>query len=268
MAEVLDAHRQGGHLLRLEWGLAGALAVAGGGATAVVVDVLSFTTSVSIAVERGAAVLPYRWADGDAAAYAEAQGAVLAGGRRAALAAGAPSLSPASLVGLTGVDRLVLPSPNGSTIALSLAESGSTVVAAALRNASAVAAWLAPRVGDGVALLPAGERWPDGSLRPALEDLWGAGAVLSALVRQEGPVLADRISPEGRAAVAAYDAVTARGDRALAEELAACASGRELVEAGFGADVALAAARDVSPVVPVLRPGGSEFRAEAPPPLR
>lgn len=268
MAEVLDAHRQGEHLLRLEWGLAGALAVADGCATAVVVDVLSFTTSVSIAVERGATVLPYRWGDGTAPAYADAHEAVLAGGRRSALSDGAPSLSPASLVELADVDRLVLPSPNGSTIALALAESGTTVVAASLRNASAVAAWLAPRVDRAVALVPAGERWPDGSLRPAVEDLWGAGAVLSALVRRPGVSLGEGLSPEARAAAAAYDAVRSRGTGALADELAACASGRELVEAGFARDVALSAELDASPVVPVLRPGRPEFRAEGLPPVR
>jgi 2-phosphosulfolactate phosphatase len=34
--------------------------------------------------------------------------------------------------------------------------------------------------------------------------------------------------------------------------MAACAGGRELVAGGFAADVAVAAAYDVSPVVPVL----------------
>ena len=58
------------------------------------------------------------------------------------------------------------------------------VVAASLRKASAVGRWLHDRgygTDRAVAVLPAGERWPDGSLRPALEDLLGAGAVLQAL---------------------------------------------------------------------------------------
>jgi len=87
----------------------------------------------------------------------------------------------------------------------------------------------------------AGERWPDGSLRPAVEDLWGAGAVLAAL----GP---EGASPEAEAAMAAFDAVRTR----LPESLAACASGRELVGAGFAEDVVVAAAHDVSAVIPAL----------------
>ena len=43
---------------------------------------------------------------------------------------------------------------------------------------AAVARWLQARGGT-VAVVAAGERWPDGSLRPAAEDLWGAGAVLA-----------------------------------------------------------------------------------------
>ena len=48
--------------MRLEWGPRGAAElVAGGVRTLVVVDVLSFTTSVTVAVERGTAVRPYPW---------------------------------------------------------------------------------------------------------------------------------------------------------------------------------------------------------------
>jgi 2-phosphosulfolactate phosphatase len=90
-------------------------------------------------------------------------------------------------------------------------------------------------------VVAAGERWPDGSLRPAVEDLWGAGAVLSGLTRGS-------LSPEAAAAVAAYDVVRDR----LVHALPDCASGRELVAAGFGGDVDVAAARDVSRVVPLL----------------
>ncbi len=246
------AHRQPAHRVRFDWGPSGAAAVAPSLGCAVVVDVLSFTTSVCVAVSRGTAVLPYRWRDDSAPAYAAARGAVLALGRREASVDEGPSLSPASLMGLRGVDRLVLPSPNGSTIALDLAGTGATVVAASLRNASAVADWLAPRVAGGIAVVAAGERWPDGSLRPAVEDLWGAGAVLSGLLAR-GVV---GLSPEAYAAAAAYDDVAGR----LTERLAGCASGEELIDAGFAQDVRIAAELDASPVVPRLTPGDDAFR--------
>ena len=159
------------------------------------------------------------------------------------------SLSPASMSALASGDRVVLPSPNGSTIAHALLESGATVVAGCLRNASAVAEWLAPRLEAGASLVvvPAGERWPDGSLRPAVEDLWGAGAVLHRLLERGVAGL----SPEARLAAAAYAAVSTR----VAEELRSCASGVELTENGFGSDVEIASQTDESPAVPVLADG-------------
>lgn len=238
------AHGQAAYTRRLDWGLAGARALvadARPGDVAVVVDVLSFTTALTVAVEQGVAVHPYPWVSEQAAAYAAERGATLAVGRREGLSTGAVSLSPASFVDASDIDRVVLPSPNGSTIAFALAEAGVTVVGASLRNAGAVAAWLRDRPASTVSVVAAGEQWPDGALRPAVEDLWGAGAVLSALG-------AAGASPEAEAAVAAFGAVSGELEAALRR----CASGRELVETGFTSDVDLAAAHDVSRVVPVL----------------
>jgi 2-phosphosulfolactate phosphatase len=240
---TLPGHDQSSYRLRMEWGPTGADVVRAD--YAVVVDVLSFTTTLSVAVERGIEVFPYRWKDARAAEHAMRHGATLAVGRFEALSrpgARHVSLSPASLAEVEGVERLVLPSPNGSTIAFALADSGAQVVGACLRNASAVARWLAPRVADGasVVVVPAGERWYDDTLRPAAEDLWGAGAVLAALGGEIGA------SPEARTAVAAWRSAH------LPEDLLQCAGGRELAEAGFVADVEIAAQHDASDVVPLL----------------
>jgi 2-phosphosulfolactate phosphatase len=245
------AHGQAAYTRRLDWGLGGALALvadARPGDVAVVVDVLSFATTLTVAVEQGVMVHPYPWRAEDAAAYAAARGATLAAGRREGLAAGTVSLSPVSFAGVTGLDRVVLPSPNGSAIAFALADAGVTVVGCCLRNAPAVGRWLRARPAARVCVVAAGERWPDGQLRPAVEDLWGAGAVLAGL-GEAG------LSPEAATAVAAFRAVDGR----LADELRHCASGRELAEDGFGADVDLAASYDVSDVVPVLT--GEAFAA-------
>jgi 2-phosphosulfolactate phosphatase len=243
---TIGAHRQSAYDVRLEWGAAGAAALAADTDLAVVVDVLSFTTTLTVAAGRGISVLPYRWTDDGAAEFAREHGAALAVGRREALRDGRsdPSLSPASMARPeVDVERLVLPSPNGATICALLAESGTRVVGACLRNASAVAGWLAPQVRAGacVAVLAAGEQWPDGSLRPAAEDLWGAGSVLAGLP-------AAGLSPEAELGRAAFVAVRGR----LSEQLHACASGRELVGAGFAEDVRIAAELDADQVVPVL----------------
>lgn len=248
------AHTQRGSRVRLEWGPTGAAVVAADADIAVVVDVLSFTTTLSIATRRGMRVLPFPWKDDRAAAYAEAEGATLAVGRFEArqLDDPPPSLSPAQLLTSRYVDRLVLPSPNGSTICAAVRDSGSgvSVVGASLRNRAAVARWLLPRLADGatVAVVAAGERWHDGTLRPAVEDLWGAGAVLDPVLGDAGVAA----SAEARVAVASWRAVADR----VGDELHACASGRELVDAGFGADVATAAEVDADDVVPVLTRDG------------
>ena len=154
------------------------------------------------------------------------------------------SLSPAAMAAVSGVERIVLPSPNGSTITQALAGTGARVVAGSLRNAAAVADHLAPLVHGGATcvVVPAGERWPDGTLRPCAEDLWGAGAILSALVDRG----VGGLSPEARLATHAWAGVR------LPADLHDCAGGRELAAAGFTDDVAVAAEADATAVVPVL----------------
>jgi 2-phosphosulfolactate phosphatase len=177
-------HGQAAYAVRFEWGPTGAAAIGAGADIAVVVDVLSFTTTLTVAVEREMTVYPYLWKDSRAEQYAAERDAVLAVGRfEARDDARGVSLSPAAMAVVEGVDRILLPSPNGSAICFGLADSGLTVVGACLRNRTAVARWLAPRMaaGERVAVVAAGERWPDGSMRPGVEDLWGAGAVLAAL---------------------------------------------------------------------------------------
>lgn len=240
MAEAVS----GAGTTTLAWGLAGAdHAAAADVRTAVVVDVLSFSTTVTVAADLGVEVLPHAWTS-SAAAYALAHGATLARGRHQA-GPGEVSLSPVSLRLAAGLHRLVLPSPNGSTICAALDEQEVDVAVACLRNATAAGRWLAARSGPSV-VVAAGERWADGGLRPALEDLLGAGAVLAAAAAAGADLDAD-----ARAAVAAYD--EARGD--LADRVRGCASGLELSGTGFGADVEVALELDASDLVPVLDEG-------------
>lgn len=206
----------------------------------IVVDVLSFTTGVDIALGRGAEVFPYKWHDGSEGAYAESLDAQVAGQRDGSARF---SLSPTSLDEIPAGTRLVLPSPNGSALLFGATDAGAdTVVAACLRNGAAVGAWFAD-LDASVAVIAAGERWngATGPMRAAVEDLWGAGCVLSLFEPAE-------LSPEARAAVAAWRAAEPR----IVDELEACVSGRELILADHPTDVLLAGAAHVSEIVPAL----------------
>ena len=228
---------------RCEWGPGDVTALAPADVI-VVVDVFSFTTCVDVAVSRGGAILPYVWQDPSADAFARTHGAELAGRRRVARY----SLSASSYLDVPHGFRCVLPSPNGARVALAAAGAASVVFAGCLRNAGAVAD-AARRAGRSVNVIPAGERWADGSLRPSLEDWLGAGAILSRLP--------DSRSPEADAAVALFE----RYRGTLEDTLSRCASGRELMERGQVNDIALATDLDVSRCAP--RFDGIAFAADA-----
>lgn len=251
------AHGQSEFGVRFEWGPAGARAISSGCDVAVVVDVLSFTTTLSVALDAGIEVLPYRFRDDAAAAYAEENDAVLAVGRSVARGNEISLSSPTIRDRDEHPERLVLPSPNGSTISYELAKSANVVVGACVRNADAVGEWIcATYPGDAtIAVVAAGEQWQDGeqwpdrALRPAVEDLWGAGAVLSAMTAHGWPRM--RYSPEAETAESAWVGVMTD----LTSRLEECASGRELIEAGYAQDVAIAGECNSSRIVPLLRNG-------------
>ena len=237
---------QPGAGVRFEWGLAGAAELSRVCGALVVVDVLSFTTAVTVAVERGFRVHPFPWND-QAEQYAQRIGAAVAVGRSATSPGRPWSLSPSALRAAPVVPDLVLPSPNGATICAAAESSGIPVLAGCLRNAAAVAGLLRS---DGygtpeapVGVVAAGERWPDGTLRPSVEDLLGAAAVLDGLTDGE-------LSVEAAAAVAVLYGVPD-----VPAAIRGCVSGRELADQGFATDVDLAADRDSSSEVPVLRSG-------------
>ena len=249
---VDDALGQQGYRFRFDWGPMGLRRLAPSAEVVVLVDVLSFTTAVDVALTAGAVVLPYRWHDGSEADHARAQGAALAVRRGEPDPEGRAvpwSLSPASLVDLPPGTRLVLPSPNGAALAFGAAEAGARrVLAACLRNAGAVGRAVAQGSGP-VAVIAAGERWrgATGPLRPAVEDLLGAGAVLAAAAGTDTGAL----SPEALVAVAAWQATGTEAGPLLAD----CGSGRQLLAGGWEDDVRLAAQVNVSTAVPELRDG-------------
>jgi 2-phosphosulfolactate phosphatase len=221
----------------MEWGPVGAKALAETSDVIVVVDVLSFTTALTVAVEQGAKVWPHIGGE-SAGQLARDIDAVLAGNRSSHEG---PTLSPASLRDIPADTRLVLPSPNGSSIAFAAVNNARPVVAGCLRNAHAVARHL--RDAERIGIVPAGEQWADGSLRPAYEDLVGAGAIAERLTGEEPSV---ELTPEAEAAMHAF--------RSL-RPLEVCTSGLELLERGFAEDIRIASDLDGSDVVPVLVEG-------------
>lgn len=239
-----NVYKQQGSGVRFDWGLVGAQQLSTKDGCLVVVDVLSFTTAVSVCVSRDIDVYPYRWNDDGVATYARENDAVLAAGRLEVTTEHPWSLSTAALKFAPHTPSLVLPSPNGSTIATA---SAGMVVAASLRNGTAVGRRLAA-AGFGTAERPvtvvaAGERWgDDDSLRPCVEDLLGAGCVIAALLEAG-------CMPSAEARIASTAFATADINTALFD----CASGRELIEDGFEQDVHAASELDADTVMPVLK---------------
>jgi 2-phosphosulfolactate phosphatase len=229
-----------------EWGPEGARKFDGSVGAIVIVDVLSFSTCVDIAVSCGASVYPFNDRDPTAAMkVAKALGAAVAGPRGSAIHRF--SLSPASLGSIALGTKLVLPSPNGSTI--SAAARSVPVLTGCLRNARAVAKGAIDiAAGHSIAVIPAGERWPDGGLRPAIEDLIGAGAIIDELGLP--------CSPEAELARQAYRSARSH----LASLLRACESGRELFDRGFPEDVEPAIELNVSATAPFLADGAYTTR--------
>jgi len=226
--------------VRCEWGLEGLSALRSTSDLIIIVDVLSFSTCVDIATSRGAVVLPYPFKDETVEAFALANNAIAAYRTRTAEHY---SLSPRSLLTIPRDCRFVLPSPNGATLSLMSMEK--PTVAGCLRNASAVAEYA--NTFNSIAVIACGERWGhNGSLRPSLEDLVGAGAIISKLKGTK--------SPEALAAQAVFESSSDDLENRLLE----CASGIELIQRNDMEDVILASQFAVSDTVPILTNG--EYR--------
>jgi 2-phosphosulfolactate phosphatase len=218
-----------------DWGLNGLRALARG-RIVIIVDVLSFSTATTVAVSGGAEILPCIWDQEKAKALAAAENAELASKR----GQGPFSLAPASLRKLRKGVRLVLPSPNGSTLACAAMELGPAAIAiGCIRNASAVASWASRQNGD-VAVIAAGERWPDRSIRFAIEDWLGAGAIVSGLTNR---------SHNAEAAAAAFERLRTN----LHQVLESSPSGQELISAGYPDDIEIASELNGDRAVPLLR---------------
>jgi len=241
--------------VHIEWGATGAALAADRGDVVVVVDVLSFSTTLSIAVSRDFTCLVYSGAEIESLG-GPAMAAIRLGAkplsRQRKVEPGTVSLSPASLLTAERGQRVVFTSLNGATVVGAAAKAPALLVGAP-RNATAsaeLAARMLERTRAGrITVVACGERWNSvepgvAGFRPAVEDWLGAGAICAGL--------ADRgysLSAEARLASAAWRAPTALAD------LAECVSARELRAAGFAADVQLALQVDADSLVPARMVG-------------
>lgn len=236
----MDPFAQTDYRCRLEWGRRGARIAAERGDILVIVDVLSFSTSVATAVHFGGILYPCSY-DEDPKILAESVNGVMAVARQEVPAKGCYSLSPCTYRKLEAGTRIVLQSPNGATCSRYGTEVPALFVGAlvnAQATARAVMAELQEREAV-ITVVACGERWQtsseDGDLRFAMEDYLGAGAILASLNTA--------LSPEAELCAAAF----LRSRENLERLLHSCGSGRELHTKGYAADVAHAAQLDIYP---------------------
>jgi 2-phosphosulfolactate phosphatase len=237
----MDFFSQSEYRVRLEWGAQAIEHLAPQAQCVVILDVMSFSTCVSVAVDCGATVLPFPWRDERAQHEAQIKDAVLASGKRDA--GEGFSLSPCSMLKAKPGLKLLLPSPNGSALAYQTQSLKAAVYTASFRNLQATAD--ACRHYNTILVVPAGERWPDHSLRPCAEDLWAAGALVSKLGLSDA-------SPEAHLAAAAH----AQSGAEYAKLLSQCSSALELTERGFSPDVKMCLELDTSVNACRLMPQG------------
>jgi 2-phosphosulfolactate phosphatase len=244
--------------LHVEWFPAAARQAARRGDILVMVDVLSLSTTLSIAAERHFTSLVYSPAEIADMGGIEAAAAALEArplSKRRMVPPGELSLSPGSLLEADPGQRVLFTSLNGAAV-VAAAGGSPRIIVASLRNCDAAADVLAQSLADGLAtratIVASGEHWSSVAVtepgpRPAIEDWVGAGLLAGRLA-----VRGYQLSAEAKAAAAAADAGL----------IADCISARELRAAGFADDVELALQLDVSKAVPVCAgadPGRREF---------
>ncbi|NJP38958.1 2-phosphosulfolactate phosphatase, partial [Alkalicoccus luteus] len=233
---------------RIEWGKRGAREAVKRGDVLIIVDVLSFSSTVVSGLNKGAIIYPYP-PHLDGKAFASEIEAEYILGRTEASKIGKPTLSPVSFHKKEHMNkRYVLTSLNGAYCTWIAGEVPALLIGSLL-NASAVASIannIMQETNSNITVVPCGERWSDvkeydDALRPAVEDYLGAGAILSYLPGKK--------SVEAEVCIGAFTAVKHR----LNEMIWDCGSGRELRNRGFSEDVKHCSKLNYYENVPLLK---------------
>ncbi|WP_088042370.1 2-phosphosulfolactate phosphatase [Bacillus sp. EAC] len=237
---------QSNYECRVEWGKRGAREAADRGDITIIVDVLSFSSTVVSAVNQGAIIYPYP-PNLDGKSYAEKIGGEYILGRNEAAILGKATLSPVSFNKDHANNKYVLCSLNGAFCCWIAAKVPALLIGSIL-NASSVAAFanqLKKQIKANVTIIPCGEVWNEvqeneDALRPSIEDYLGAGAILAEL---EGTK-----SPEAEVCIGAY----LHSKERINELIWECGSGKELRIKGFEQDVLHCSRLNSYNVVPKL----------------
>ena len=242
----------------IDWGIPGVERAAAKGDVVVVVDTLSFSSAVVTAIQQGVTVYPCTDPQ-IAATLAETENAIVSVSRSQVTEETPFSLSPVTYLSADAGTRVVLASPNGAACIKAAADLEYAFVGCLL-NAQAVGshiAEIAAATDKDIMLVAAGERAQDHGLPGgprllfAVEDYLGCGAILSA-------IMAD-YTAEAALCANAFLASQEHLEHLLTE----CLSGKQLIAAGFEADVAHSAQLNHYSCVPQLR-GGKIMSYDAP----
>ena len=228
---------------RLDWGRHGTSQAAERGDILIIVDTLTFSTTVVTALHYGGIIYPCSMEE-NPTAFAQQVNGEAAVHRFEVPEKGRFSLSPNTFQHLIPGTRVVLASPNGATCSR-YAQHVPYLFVGTLLNARAIAAAVSSLLEEhdySVTVIACGERWTtpseDGELRIAIEDYLGAGAILSYLSYEK--------SPEAQVCEGAFLQVRDQLSALIWE----CGSGRELRAKGFAEDVEYAAQLNKYEVVP------------------
>lgn len=232
---------------RVEWGRRGARDAADRGDLVIVVDVLSFSSTVVTALNYGAIIYPYP-PNLNGKDFAGKIGAQYILGRSEAAKLGIPTLSPVSFNQAHENKKYVLNSLNGAFCTW-IASKVPALLIGSLINASSVARvanQLSTQANVNITVIPCGEQWNDvraneDTLRPSIEDYLGAGAILAELEGNK--------SPEAELCTAAFT----HANQKISDLIWDCGSGRELREKGFAEDVRHCSQLNIFQTVPLLK---------------
>jgi 2-phosphosulfolactate phosphatase len=234
--------------VKLDWGIRGAREATKRKEIMIIVDVLSFSSTVIAAMENQAVIYPFAPPiNEEARNYANQIRAELVVGRAEAIKTGKRSLSPISFTVDDYGKSYVLCSLNGAAC-VEAAKRVPSLLIGSLRNARAVAEAaieLKKMTGKAITIIACGERWENAAsdeneLRPGIEDYLGAGAIISYINGSQ--------SPEAFVCKQAFKA----SQQQLTELISKCGSGRELAERGFKEDVGFCMQLNQSSIVPIL----------------